>query len=281
MSFLDRIVACNRHDLGRFRPFRVGEAQVGWVRPALIERLVGMPEVFVADGDGVRLAPGLSGFSDRSAAMSEAVDALIASGDLPPRRNEVYGVGTAWGEPALFAIDRGAATGFGVLCFGMHVNGMVARPDGLHMWIGKRSADRLIAPGKLDNIVAGGHPHGLTLQENLVKECAEEAGIGRDLALTATAVGALSYTLEIDRGLKRDLHFVYDLPLPPDFVPCNTDGEVESYRLWPIDVVAARVRDTEDFKFNVGPVIIDFLIRHGLLTPDEPDYVALVKGLRQ
>ena len=251
------------------------------MRPELSERLVDLTDVFEAGDDGVRLAPGLRGFDDRSAAMSEAVEVLSAAGHIPARRGEDYGVRTAWSEPALFAIDRGAATSFGVLAFGVHVNGYVDRPDGLHMWIGRRSADRLIAPGKLDNIVAGGHPHGLTLQQNLVKECAEETGIGRDLALTARPVGALSYTLEIDRGLKRDTHFIHDLPLPPDFTPRNTDGEVESFHLWPIEEVAARVRDTEDFKFNVGPVIIDFLIRHGLLTPEEPDYLALVRALRQ
>lgn len=281
MSFLDRVAACNRHDLSRFRPFRAGEARVGWVRMDLIERLAAMTDIFAADGDGLRLAPGLRGFEERSAAMAEAVDALVAAGAVPPHRGEAYGVRTAWSTPTLFTIDRCAATSFGVLAFGLHVNGYVERPDGLHMWIGKRAADRLIAPGKLDNIVAGGHPHGLTLEENLVKECAEEAGIGRDLALTARPVGALSYTLEIDRGLKRDVHFVYDLLLPSDFVPQNTDGEVESFHLWPIGEVAARVRDTEDFKFNVGPVIIEFMIRHGLMRPEEPDYLDLVKGLRQ
>ncbi len=281
MSFLERVAACNRHDLGEFRPFRIEGAQIGWVRPALIARLAEMTEIFQADDDGVRLAPELGDFADRTAAMSDGVDRLSADGLIPARRGEDYAIKTAWSEPALLAIDRSAATSFGILAFGVHVNGYVDRPDGLHMWIGKRSADRLIAPGKLDNIAAGGHPHGLTLQQNLIKECAEEAGIARDLALTARPVGALSYTLEIDRGLKRDTHFVYDLRLPPDFTPRNADGEVESFHLWPIEEVAARVRDTEDFKFNVGPVIIDFLIRHGLLRPEEPDYLALVRGLRQ
>ena len=281
MSFLDRVAACNRHDLSRFRPFRIEGAQVGWVRPSLLERLVGMTEIFQPDDDGVRMAPGLGGFSERTAAMSEAVSRLASSGHIPAWRGEDYAVKTAWSEPALLVLDRCAATSFGILAFGVHVNGYVDRPDGLHMWIARRAADRPIAPGKLDNIAAGGHPHGLTLQENLVKECAEEAGIGRDLALTARSVGALSYTLEVDRGLRRDTHFIYDLPLPPGFTPRNTDGEVESFHLWPIEEVAARVRDTEDFKFNVGPVIIDFMIRHGLLTPEEPDYLALVRGLRQ
>ncbi len=49
--------------------------------------------------------------------------------------------------------------------------------------------------------------------------------------------------------------------------------------VWPIEDVVARVRDSEDFKFNVALVIVDFLIRRGFVTPDDPDYMALVDGL--
>jgi hypothetical protein len=45
--------------------------------------------------------------------------------------------------------------------------------------------------------------------------------------------------------------------------------------------VVARVRDSEDFKFNVNLVIIDFLIRHGYLGPDDPDYMEIAEGLRR
>ncbi|MEC8136822.1 MAG: DUF4743 domain-containing protein, partial [Pseudomonadota bacterium] len=38
--------------------------------------------------------------------------------------------------------------------------------------------------------------------------------------------------------------------------------------------------DTFAFKFNCNLVIIDFLIRHGILDPDsEPDYTDLCRGL--
>ncbi len=213
MSFLDRVAACNTYDLSRFRPFLVGGVRIGWLRRTLIERLANMGDVFEIADDHVCLRAALAGFDDRSAALSDVVDALSTAGHIPARRGEDYGVKTAWSSPPLFVLDRCAANSFGILSFGVHVNGYVMRPDGMHMWIGKRAQDRLLAPGKYDNIVAGGHPHGLTLRENLVKECAEEAGIGHELALTAHPAGALSYTLEVEQGLKRDVHFVYDLPL--------------------------------------------------------------------
>ena len=76
--------------------------------------------------------------------------------------------------------------------------------------------------------------------------------------------------------------FCYDLELPVDFIPTNTDGEVEEFTLWPIVELAEAVRDTLAFKFDCNLVLIDFLIRHGVLTPDnEPDYVALCRELRK
>ena len=42
------------------------------------------------------------------------------------------------------------------------------------------------------------------------------------------------------------------------------------------------MRETERFKFNVNLVIVDFALRHGLLSPDlEPDYERLVTGLNR
>ena len=41
------------------------------------------------------------------------------------------------------------------------------------------------------------------------------------------------------------------------------------------------MRDGFEFKFNCNLVIIDFLVRHGFITPEEPDYMAIVAGLRQ
>ena len=60
------------------------------------------------------------------------------------------------------------------------------------------------------------------------------------------------------------------------------EGEVDEFMLWPGEQVMGKVRDTFEFKFNCNLVIIDFLIRHGVLDPDnEPDYAALCRGLHK
>lgn len=59
----------------------------------------------------------------------------------------------------------------------------------------------------LDHIVAGGQPAGISLADNVVKECQEEAGIPEQLARKAVPVGVVTYTSLQDAGLKRDVLF--------------------------------------------------------------------------
>ena len=64
--------------------------------------------------------------------------------------------------PVLAQVDRGALPALGIAAEGVHVNGLVERPDGPWMWLGRRAKDKLLDPGKLDHIVGGGVPAGLT-----------------------------------------------------------------------------------------------------------------------
>lgn len=282
MSFLDHIRACNAHDLSGFRRFEVDGHPVGWVRHALAEALATALPGFLVTPDRLTMAPEIAGFAARSALLHAASHWLAEQKVITPLRNEFYPVGTGWGAPPLAQLDRAAVAVFGTESYGLHVNGVTRGADGQpRLWVATRARDRAIAPGKLDNMVAGGQPIGLTLRDNLLKEAQEEAGLDAALASRATLVGALRYCLETPEGLKRDRLFLYDLELPPAVTPVNTDGEVESFALWCLEDVAASVRNTTDWKFNVPLVIVDFLIRLGHLTPDnEPDYLEIIDRLR-
>ena len=97
----------------------------------------------------------------------------------------------------------------------------------------------------------------------------------------ARPVGALRYLCERSEGLRNDVVFAFDLPLPTEFVPTPNDDEVESFALWPMGRVLERIRDSDDFKFNVALVNLDFALRHGALTPDaEPAYQQITEGLQ-
>jgi hypothetical protein len=280
-GFLRHIVACNQADPADYLPFVIGGEAVGRVRRDIAHRLAEFPDLFAVSVREVALQPGFADFDARSAALDDAVDRLVKIRLVPKRRNEPYPVAARFTDPPVAQLDRGGVATLGVRAYGVHVNGFVRKPDGLHLWIGLRAKDKLVAPGKLDNLVAGGQPIGLSLTENLIKECAEEADIPEALARQAYPVGAISYAMAVPEGLRADTLFVYDLALEPGFVPRNTDGEIESFALMPVEAIAERVRTTDDVKFNVNLVIIDFLIRRGVIAPEHPEYLDLVAGLHR
>lgn len=280
MSLRDRIEACRRWTPSNYLPFRVGDRQVGRIHRDFLPRLQGFDEVFDVSPEVVDLKAGYDDFAARTAALRQVCLALHEAGLVRRWRGEDYAVYADWSEPPLLSMERSAVPLFGTCGQGIHVNGFVRKEDGLHLWVGRRAKDKATAPGKLDHIVAGGQPYGLSLQENLIKEGAEEASIPAELMARARPVGAVSYITEMAEGLRHDLLYCYDLELPEDFVPVCSDGEVEEFFLWPLERVLEVLEAGDDFKFNVALVIIDFLIRRGVIGPERPDYPALAHGLR-
>ena len=251
------IAACNNAVLpGARLRFRIGAAEVGWVLPELARALAEFSPVTVG-ADGVTLA------ADAADALPGIARALATAGRFR-WRGEAFDVRAVAGGPVLAQIDRGALPSFGIAAVGVHVNGLVRRADGLHLWVARRAADKLLDPGKLDHIVAGGVPAGMTPMQTLVKEAAEEAAMPAELAGRAVLMAEVGYAMERPEGLRRDLLYCYDLVLPEDFVPQAADGEVESFSLWPIDRALEAVRSGDDFKFNVSLVLIDLFRRLGL-----------------
>ncbi|WP_462322459.1 DUF4743 domain-containing protein [Halochromatium sp.] len=283
MSFLAQIEECNRWAAGDFIPFIVEGEQLGMARREFAEALDSLSdlgEALLLDQFALQWVSAPSGFAARTEAMQRLCDELIAGGLISHRHGEQYPVTPSRREDARFLIDRACAPYFGVRAFGQHLNGFVRRPDGLWMWIARRAADRRVYPNRLDNMVAGGLPWGISLAENVRKECAEEAGMPEHLADRAVPVGAITYCRASKRGLKPDVMYCYDLELPADFEPQCQDGEVAGFELMPIDRVAEIVDNTDAFKLNCNLVIIDFLVRHGVLTPEHPDYLEIVQRLR-
>ena len=283
MSFLARVIACHQWTPDDYRPFVVAGQAVGRIDEAFARRLADFAPTFAVGERAVALDPALGDFDSRSAAVAEALETLRAAGEVPGWRDEPYPVVRTWGDPPLMQIERAAVPRFGVRGFGVHLNGVVEgtdSPEDLEMWIGRRALTKPTGPGKLDHIAAGGQPHGMGILENMLKECEEEAAIPRALAERLRPVGLVSYRCARPEGLRDDVLFCFDLTLPRDFEPRNTDGEVDAFYRWPIEEVMRVIRETEDFKFNCALVVIDFLVRRGILQPDDPDYSEILQGLR-
>jgi len=280
VSFLDHIRTCNRWEPSDFIPFNLDGHCVGHLRPSFAEHLRRWPEVFEVTGGRVTWVHPLPGFADRNQVLQEVLAALDRDGLVTYLHGELYPVTPGDRTRALMLIDRACAPYFGVRAFGQHMNGIVRDGDRLQMWVTRRAANRRVYPLHLDHLAAGGLPWGVTLKDNLRKECREEANIPEELVDWARPVSAVTYCRNSERGLKPDVMYCYDLELPPDFEPSCTDGEVEAFYLWPVEQVMETVRETDEFKLNCNLVIIDFLIRHGYISQDSPDYLPIIQGLR-
>ena len=279
MSLLERINSFKIPDLRTYLPFKVDGKNVGYVKPWLANELENFPEVFIINSSFLSFNEKIKCYKSRSLAMGEVVESLTKRGIISGWRGEKYRVASSHIAPSLFEIERAAVPIFGTIGYGVHLNGVSMRESGICMWVGKRSLDKPTGPGKLDQMVAGGQPIGITVRENLIKECAEEANIPYKISNRAVPVGAITYCFERPEGLRRDVLFVYDLFVSENFIPQNMDGEIEDFQLMTVDQLIERVSTTDDFKFNCAMVVIDFLIRHGQIGPDQEDYLHLISGL--
>jgi len=229
---------------------------------------------------------------------------LVGEGALVPLPDHAAATGEAPGVELAFvlaAVTPGllAVSVLGVLEYGVHVNGLVRggsssspssssseeEEEETKMWIARRSATKSKFPNFLDQIVAGGQPAGVSLLENVVKECGEEAGIGEDVVRSGVRpAGAISYENwdpETDK-VTRCVLFNYDLYLPPGFEPVPVDGEVQGFMLWTMDQVKASMAEGygDPIKPNCYVVIVDYLLRTGQVSPDAKGYLDVLRALR-
>eukprot|EP00834_Sanchytrium_tribonematis_P004391 NODE_213_length_12556_cov_0.937063.p6 type:complete len:289 gc:universal NODE_213_length_12556_cov_0.937063:12183-11317(-) len=194
-------------------------------------------------------------------------------------RNELYPIYSR--QKFLGTIERSGSGLFGLRTYGVHINGYMVEDGCIKMWVAKRSKNKQTWPGFMDQVAAGGIPSGQKIKDAVLRECEEEASIPQSLAERATSVGLISYFLLGDLGYCPETQYCYDLELPISFNPRPNDGEVEEFMLLPIEKVQDLIL-TDQFKPNCALVVIDFLIRHGIVTPDsDQDYVEIVESLRR
>ena len=243
---------------------------------------------FAVDATSVVLedAPG-DGAEERSARLAEVFDALRAADAAPCLRgwrDEGFALRESFHAQPLATIERAAAPllgapAFGVFCVGFTRDG-AGRPDAV--WLGRRSPQKPTWPNKWDVLAAGGVAAGDAPAAAMAAELADEAGLADADGLAA--VGCVWYDGRSDDGwgVKPDTLFCYDLEVARDFAPTPADGEVEEFaRVSVADLLDRLCADDDDWKPNSALVLVDFLVRHGLVSSDEADYVPLVASLRR
>ncbi len=280
-SLLRLFRRCPPADLAPYRRFVVADRHVGWVKPDFAQALAEFPAVFYLTDREVHLHDRLAEIEDRSKAVADVLATLHERGGIPGWRGELYPVNRRFGEAPLLLMERAATPLFGLQTYGINVNGLVRDARHWKVWIARRAMTKHVDPGMLDLVVGGGQPYSLSIADNLLKECAEEACIGPTLAEHAKPVSVTTMIIEAAEGLRIGVQFNFDLELPADFQPRNDDGEVAEFQLWSLDRLEDNLRNADDFMFDAALAKLDLLVRLGCIGPEDPDYLDLIAQLRK
>jgi 8-oxo-dGTP pyrophosphatase MutT (NUDIX family) len=254
-------------------PFVVGGRVVGSVARAHLPALRRFDDL-LSIGETVELRA-----RDRDAAFASLNTALHEAGLIVAWRHETYPVPDPDSLETLATIERASSRFWGTLTFGAHATGYVADAAGRprEIWIAQRALTKATDPGRFDNLIGGGVPHGQTPAQALVREGFEEAGLSPAQLAHARAGSVLRLARDIPEGFQHEWLHSFDVVLPEGTVPQNQDGEVAGFqRLSVADALALATgaRMTVD----AALVTLDFAVRHGLL--DDPALVRGVQALR-
>lgn len=175
-------------------------------------------------------------------------------------------------------IERFATPLFGIISRGAHLTAYVRTSEGMKIWVPRRSPNVKSFPNMLDTTVAGGIRAGDSPFETIIHEADEEASLPADLLRhEVVSSGTLTYistTGENDIGetglVVPDIVYVYDIELKEDVVPKPRDDEVKGFYLMSIEEFKKCLAESE-FKTNCAVVMIDFFIRHGIITADNDE----------
>lgn len=270
--------------------------ELGYILPSVAEVFRGLPD-WKLDDDARSLTL-LTGTNEeeRSKIVAGTTRAMRGTGHfkvLDGWRDELYPVYGPDGH-CLFSIERAASALFGIVTYGCHMTAFTQKEksegDGKEMriWVPRRAATKQTYGGMLDNTVAGGIATSESAFESLVREAQEEASLPEDLVRRSVkSVGTVTYFHIRDhraggetRLLQPECQYVYDLELAGDVIPKPSDDEVSGFELKTVEDVKQALKDGE-FKPNCALVLLDFFIRHSIITAEDQGYIELVARLHR
>ena len=260
-------------------PFYVRSHAVGWLRPSFADLLRRWPHHFEVTTAYVTLRAVPDTPHGRTGALAEVTRALEREGVIRGWRDESVSVSHHYAAPELLKVERAATRHFGMMAYGAHLNGFTRRGGEPCLWIARRAASKSVDPDRLDNLVGGRIACGYTVDETIRKEAWEEAGIAAGLMGGVACASVVRVEYSVPEGLHREIIFAHDLWLAADFRPQNQDGEVARLYCLAIPEVIDAILAGE-FTPDAGAVTVDALLRNGILAPEDPQYLDLVRLLK-
>ena len=162
-------------------------------------------------------------------------------------------------EKKIFKINRKHLSQFGLPVYGVHCNVWSKLKNSTIFHFAIRSKKLKKFPGFYDNLIAGGQPVGLSIEENLQKESYEEAGLNIKQISQAKKSSTVHYMHNDRKKFNSSVIFIYQLEKTDDMIFKNQDGEVDEF----IQIEANeiyKIIEKKILKPNCIIPIIDFLI---------------------
>ena len=264
MSFLQRVKECNKYQESNFYKFFIDNYHVGFIKKKNLYIIKKFSNFFLYNNNQIFLKKKFNNFEKRTATINSVFNFLVKKKLIISKHREYSPVFKFFNAKPLLKVQRTLGPFFGFQFFGVHLNGYLKKNNKYFMWVGRRSKKGNF-PNDLDQLAAGGLPYNITLKKNLIKESFEEANIDKKLILKSKYKGTISYRVETNIGLSRHILFCYDLLVPIKFSPKNNDGEIVKFYLWPIKKILEIIKNSRNFKFDCGLVIINFALKKKII----------------
>ncbi len=272
MRLLDLIRQHKQVDLTNFVRLRAGNENIGWTKKMLAEQLASL-------GNAWSLQDGALILKD-SKDLTEAVDAdfheAMRRGWIPqkpdyPHGDDWLGVGGDRGPKARFIVRRFFIRFLGAPIDSVFINGH----ENDAMWLAVRGSGVDFAAGTFDPMVGGARQHDQTIAEAALIEGEQEAGILPAQKSSIKPVGTMQlFYLGPNGHLKDERFHLFDFDTKGAFTPqCTEEWEISGFIKMPLDEVLHTLENApEKFKEQIRLVVIDFLIRRGVIPKTYPEF---------
>ncbi|HYG45741.1 MAG TPA: DUF4743 domain-containing protein [Bordetella sp.] len=236
-------------------PLYVADRCCGWATHAACDALGRLAGVRV-QADALRIGSGLDAGPELNILLAEVAQTLRASDCLRGWRDELLDVTAA--EERLGVIERAAMRPLGLLTRAVHLNAWT--PDG-RLWIARRALSKSTDPGMWDTLVGGLAGSQEDLEQALLRECAEEAGLDpAPLAGRSPLRTILRMHRRLPEGYQVEDLLTSTCVLPAGTQPANRDGEVMEIAHVAVDEAVRRIADGE-FTVEASLVILEDIMQ--------------------
>lgn len=241
------------------------QRRVGSVADIHLPALAAWPQWVQVRPDRVTLIPR---GDDLTQALRVMNAQLRQQGLIAAWRDELFSLWEPSNDRVVATLERASARFWGTLTLGAHCNGYVADAQGhpVQLWIAQRALTKPTDPGKLDNLIGGGVPHGQSPRETVIREGWEEAGLRAEDMRGLQPGGVLELDRDVPEGRQWERLHVFDLALDRHVIPCNQDGEVARLQCVPVSQ-AIDLALSGEMTVDAAWVTLDFAFRWGAWAP--------------